>query len=48
MERTHDKRSGLKVGRVLTWGAYPPAAIVAASMEIGAQSVSHFRVQQNP
>ncbi len=40
MEKTSDKRDGLRVGRVLMWGAalaYPPAAIVAAGMEVGAQ-----------
>lgn len=36
----HENRQILRVGRVLAWGAtlvFPPAAVVAAGMEIGAQ-----------
>ena len=51
MERTHDKRNGLRVGRLLAWGvsfAYPPCAIVAAGMEVGGQSVSTFVSNAKP
>lgn len=40
MERTRDHRVGLRVGRVAAWGAtliFPPAGLLAAGLEVGAQ-----------